>query len=182
MSALIGSLAALFTFLAAREILPRPRFFAVAAGLLVAFQPMFTFISGAVNNDVGINAAAAATVFLMMRMLRRGASPGLLCGLGALLGLLPSSREPATSSIRSPRSPPLGALIRFRDRRAVVSVGLLVVSGLAIQVVWSQLAPSFGHTTFTTPGGGAPTSSSALSTPGLFISYCGRSSCRRCRS
>jgi len=171
MSALIGSLAALFTFLAAREILPRPRIFAVAAGLLVAYQPMFTFISGAVNNDVGINAAAAATVFMLMRMLRRGASPGLLCGLGVLLGLLPVIKGTGYELYPIAAIAAIGALLRFRDRRALVSVGLLVLSGLAVQVVWSQLAPSFGHTTFTTPGGGAPTSASALSTPGLYISY-----------
>jgi predicted membrane protein DUF2142 len=170
-SALLGALGALFTFLAAREILPRPAFFAAAAGLLVAYQPMFTFISGSVNNDVGINAAAAATIFLMMRMLRRGASPGLLCALGALLGLLPIVKGTGYELYPIAAIAAVGALVRFRDRRTVVSVCLLVVSGLAIQVFWSQLAPSFGHTTFTTPGGGAPTSSSALATPGLFLPY-----------
>jgi hypothetical protein len=171
MSALIGALAALFTFLAAREILPRPTFFAVAAGLLVAFQPMYTFISGAVNNDVGINAAAAATVFLLMRMLRRGASPVLLIGLGVLLGLLPIIKGTGYELYPIAAIAALGALLRFRDRRALVSIGLFVLSGLVVQLVWSQLAPSFGHTTFTTPGGGVPTSSSALSTPGLYITY-----------
>ena len=41
-------------------------------GLLVAFQPMFGFISGAINNDNGVNAAAAAIAYLLIRGLRRG--------------------------------------------------------------------------------------------------------------
>jgi hypothetical protein len=170
-SALIGALAALFTFLAAREILPRPRVFAVAAGLLVAYQPMFTFISGAVNNDVGINAAAAATVFLLMRLLRRGAAPWLVGALGVLLGLLPVIKGTGYELYPIAAIAALGALLRFRDRRTVLGIALFVASGLVVQVVWSQVAPSFGHTTFTTPGGGAPTSASALSTPGLYASY-----------
>ena len=33
---------------------------------------MYGFISGAVNNDVGVNAGAAALELLLIRMLRRG--------------------------------------------------------------------------------------------------------------
>jgi hypothetical protein len=171
MSALLGALAAMFTFLAAREILPRPPFFAAAAGLLVAYQPMFTFISGAVNNDVGINAAAAATAFMLMRVLRRGASTALLCGLGALLGALPIIKGTGYELYPIAAIALVGAIVRARDRRTLLNAGLVVLSGLVVQVVWSQLAPSFGHTTFTTPGGGAPTSASALSTPGLYLTY-----------
>ena len=42
------------------------------AALLVAYQPMYGFISGAVNNDVGVNAGAAALELLLIVMLRRG--------------------------------------------------------------------------------------------------------------
>ena len=53
----------------------------MAAGLLVAFHPMFGFISGAVNNDNGINAAAALALYLVIRALRRGLT--LAGGAGA---------------------------------------------------------------------------------------------------
>jgi 4-amino-4-deoxy-L-arabinose transferase-like glycosyltransferase len=172
MSALLGALAAMFTFLAAREVLPRPPFFAAAAGLLVAYQPMFTFISGAVNNDVGINAAAAATVWLLMRVLRRGASLAVLCALGVLLGALPVIKGTGYELYPIAAIALLGVIVRARGARStLVNVGVVIGAGLVVQLVWSQLAPSFGHTTFTTPGGGVPTSSSALSQPGLYLTY-----------
>jgi hypothetical protein len=71
-SALIGALAVLFAFLLVRELAPRRQWLAVLAAELVAFQPMYGFISGAVNNDVGANACAAALEFLAIRIMRRG--------------------------------------------------------------------------------------------------------------
>jgi hypothetical protein len=71
-SALIGALCALFAYLLVRELAPGRPWLAVLAALLVSFQPMFGFISGAVNNDVGVNAGAAALELLLIRMLRRG--------------------------------------------------------------------------------------------------------------
>ena len=71
-SALIGALAVLFAFLLARELAPRRPWLGVLAALLVAYEPMYGFISGIVNNDVGVNAAAAALELLLIRLLRRG--------------------------------------------------------------------------------------------------------------
>jgi hypothetical protein len=88
-SALIGALVVLFTFLLARELAPGRLWLAALAALLVAYEPMYGFISGMVNNDVGVNAAAAALELLLIRMLRRGITIpwGLLTG--ALLIALP---------------------------------------------------------------------------------------------
>jgi Predicted membrane protein (DUF2142) len=88
-SALIGALVVLFTFLLARELAPARPWLAVLAALLVAFEPMYGFVSGLVNNDVGVNAAAAALELLLLRMLRRGITIpwGLLTG--AVLAALP---------------------------------------------------------------------------------------------
>ena len=62
-----------------------PRRAAAAAGLLVAFQPMATFIGASVNNDAAVNATAAGLLWLAVRALRRGLSPGLAAGIGALV-------------------------------------------------------------------------------------------------
>jgi Predicted membrane protein (DUF2142) len=87
-SALIGALTVLFTFLLARELIPGRPWLAVIAALLVAYEPMYGFISGTVNNDSGVNAAAAALALLLVRMLRRGITvpSGALTGV-ILLGL-----------------------------------------------------------------------------------------------
>lgn len=88
-SALIGALTVLFTFLLAREIAPNRPWIAVLAALLVAYEPMYGFISGVVNNDVGVNAGAAALELLLIRMLRRGITIPWGALTGALLIALP---------------------------------------------------------------------------------------------
>ena len=52
------------------------------AALLIAFEPMYGFISGAVNNDVGVNAGAAAfeLALLLIAAPRLQLAPGLIAG------------------------------------------------------------------------------------------------------
>jgi hypothetical protein len=88
-SAAIGALTVLFTFLLARELAPGRPWLAVLAALLVAYEPMYGFISGAVNNDVGVNAGAAALELLLILMLRRGVTLFLGLTTGALVVALP---------------------------------------------------------------------------------------------
>lgn len=88
-SALLGGLTAALVFLLVAELLPRPRWPAVAAGLLVAFQPMFAFMSGMVNNDAGVSAAAALALYLVVRALRHGLTMRLAVGLGVVIIVLP---------------------------------------------------------------------------------------------
>lgn len=89
-SALIGALVVLFTFLLARELAPGRPWLAVLAALLVAYEPMFGFISGAVNNDVGVNAAAAALELLLILLVRRGVTVPLGVLTGVVLIALPN--------------------------------------------------------------------------------------------
>jgi 4-amino-4-deoxy-L-arabinose transferase-like glycosyltransferase len=88
-SALIGALAAVFTFALLRELVPARQWPATLGGLLVGFQPMYGFLSGAVNNDIGVDAAAAAAVWLTVRLARRGFEWPTVAGLGLVLGTLP---------------------------------------------------------------------------------------------
>jgi 4-amino-4-deoxy-L-arabinose transferase-like glycosyltransferase len=92
-TALLGAIAAAATFLLVRELLPRARWAATAAGLLVAFQPMFSFVSGAVNNDAAANAAGAVLLLLLVRALRRGMSVRLAAAIGAALVVLPLAKS-----------------------------------------------------------------------------------------
>ena len=50
---------------------------------------MYAFLSGAVNNDIGVDAAAAAAAWLMVRLARRGLQWPTLAALGLVLGVLP---------------------------------------------------------------------------------------------
>jgi hypothetical protein len=145
-SALLGALVALFTFLLARELAPGRPWLAALAALLVAYQPMYAFISGIVNNDVGVNACAAALELLLIRMLRRGITVpwGLLTG--AVLLALPNIKGTGLSLY------PVAALVfaatlwRRHGRRdvygwAALALGAVVVAELLAHVL-SGLQPA----------------------------------------
>jgi hypothetical protein len=131
-SALIGALTAVFAFLLARELAPARPWLGVLAALLVAYQPMYGFISGAVNNDVGVNAGAAALELLLILMLRRGVTWRLGLLTGALLVALPIVKETAFSLY------PVVALalvaIVYRHHRRVDIRGWAALAGAAIAV------------------------------------------------
>ena len=67
-SAILGGLIAACAVLLVLELAPSRRGLAAAAGVAVAFQPMFAFMSGSVNNDMGVNAAAAVITVLLVRL------------------------------------------------------------------------------------------------------------------
>jgi hypothetical protein len=139
-SALIGALAVLFAFLLVRELAPGRPWLAVLAALLVAYEPMYGFISGAVNNDVGVNAGAAALLFLLFRMARRGVTWrwGLLTG--ALVIALPIVKATALSLYPIAGLAFLVAVWRHHRRRADVlgwlglALGALIVQELQVHL------------------------------------------------
>jgi hypothetical protein len=171
MSGLLSSLAVVFVLLAARELAPRRRLLAVGASLLVALNPMFTFIGASVNNDVGVNAAAAVFLFLIVRAAQRGLTPGLAVALGGTLGVLPVIKGTSYTLWVVAALALLAMLARDRSRKAVVGVAVATVALIAVQLGWSSVAADFGRTTFTTPGGGAPISASLWSTARMSLGY-----------
>ena len=88
LAALLAAVTVAFTFLFVREVLPSQPWAARVGALAVAFQPMFGFMSGAVNNDMGVNAGGAVLIYLLVRALVRGLSTRL-----ALAPLADPARE-----------------------------------------------------------------------------------------
>jgi hypothetical protein len=131
-SALIGALTVVFAYLLARELAPGRPWLGVLAALLVAYEPMYGFISGAVNNDVGVNAGAAALELLLILMLRRGVTWRLGLLTGGLLLALPIVKETAFSLY------PVVALalvaIVYRHHRRTEIRGWAALAGAAIAV------------------------------------------------
>jgi hypothetical protein len=87
LSALMGALTVLLVFLFLRELLPARAWAWSTGALLAAFQPMFGFMSGGVNNDNLLYLAATGVLWSLARAFRRGLDTrgGLL--IGAFLGL-----------------------------------------------------------------------------------------------
>ena len=169
MTAVFGGLTAACAMLLVRELLPSPAWPAVAAGLFVAFEPMFAFVSGVVNNDAGVSAAAALTVYLVVRALRRGLTTRLAVAIGASLVVLPLMKGnglfllPAAAiglggaALRTRRSlrpvgRPLAALVAAALVAAVVAVGFAAALHHSADPTRAGWYAAAGNTYPTLPG------------------------------
>jgi 4-amino-4-deoxy-L-arabinose transferase-like glycosyltransferase len=175
-SALIGALTVVFAYLLARELAPGRPWLAVLAALLVAYQPMYGFISGAVNNDVGVNAGAAALEWLLIRMLRRGVNVrwGLLTG--ALLILLPIVKGTAYALYPVAAIAFVATLWRHHRRDDARGWAALAFAAVAVRELYTHLGsafnPSSGTSAATVEAGSVSGSTSeALAHPLGYLGY-----------
>jgi hypothetical protein len=176
-SALIGALTVLFAYLLTRELAPRRPWLAVLAALLVAFQPMYGFISGAVNNDVGVNATAAAVQLVLILLIRRGFAPRLTILAALLLFALPVVKLTGYSLYPVAAIAVLLALLRHHRRAEVVwAAGLVVATALArvaaSKLVGALSAPSANRSAAPEAGSVvASATSEALAHPLGYLAY-----------
>jgi 4-amino-4-deoxy-L-arabinose transferase-like glycosyltransferase len=155
-SALYGAIVAAMAFLLVMELFPRRRPLAVAAGLMVGFHPMFAFMSGSVNNDMGVNASAAVLLYLTIRAMTRGLTPRMGVAIGAVLVIAPLMKGTAYALYPAVALGLAYALWRQRSRTAVVSAAAVLGVGLLLFLGWTEVSSYFDRSTFTTPGGEAP--------------------------
>lgn len=157
-SALLGGLIAACAVLLVLELAPGRRGLAAAAGVAVAFQPMFAFMSGSYNNDMGVNAVSAVICVLLVRLLRRGFSWPVAIGLGVAVALAPLFK--LTGYAMFPPAVLALALFAWRYRahwrRALTAVGVVVAALVVVTLGWGEISAALDRQTFTTPGGTAP--------------------------
>jgi hypothetical protein len=155
-SALLGALVVLFTYLLARELAPRRPWVGVLAALLVAYEPMYGFISGIVNNDVGVNATAAALELLLIRLLRRGITVPRGALTGIVLVLLPNVKGTGLSLYPVAGFVFLVALWRYHRRADLFGWAALAIAAvLAAELATHVLNPAFAASSAAGAGGGA---------------------------
>ncbi len=87
LSLLMGAGTVLCVYATTRELVPHRPSIAVMAAALVAFNPMFLFISTSVHDDPLANLVAAAILSATARLLTRGPTLRRVVTLGALSGL-----------------------------------------------------------------------------------------------
>jgi hypothetical protein len=175
-SALLGAIVAVCAFALVRELLPGQPVAAAAAGLLVAFHPMFGFISGAINNDSGINAAAALALYLVIRGLRRRLTWRLALALGATLAVVPLMKETGYEIYPAVAVGLLGIAWRSHRRSDAPAWAALAGAFAAVKVGWSLLQPVFYPAVAGHPGGGGGIAAGSVLSlaehmPGRFLVY-----------
>jgi hypothetical protein len=174
-SALLGALAVLFAFLLARELAPERPWLGVLAALLVTYEPMYGFVSGAVNNDVGVNAAAAAVAYLLVRALRHGLTIPWGFATGLLLVATPLIKETGLSLYPVAALALLGALWLRHSRTDLLgwvglAVGVVAMNEISVHVL-STLQPRASSAGFQAIGSNTSAASEALHHIPYFISY-----------
>jgi Predicted membrane protein (DUF2142) len=155
-SALIGALTVVFAYLLARELAPGRPWLGVLAALLVAYEPMYGFISGAVNNDVGVNAGAAALELLLILMLRRGVTWRLGLLTGGLLLALPIVKQTALSLYPVVGLALIAIVYRHHRRAEVRGWAALILAAVAVRALSAALSGVFHPASAAAAGGGSP--------------------------
>jgi 4-amino-4-deoxy-L-arabinose transferase-like glycosyltransferase len=161
LSALMAGLTVGFVFLFLRELLPSTPWAWTVGALAVAFQPVFAFMGGGVNNDNLLYTAAAALTWLVARAFRRGLTPGLgvAIGLAAAAGVM--SKQSMFGILPGAA---LGLLLvtwRMPAERRRGAVLGLVAAGLILivpSVVWYEVSEKVYHRYGATTTGGLTTS------------------------
>jgi 4-amino-4-deoxy-L-arabinose transferase-like glycosyltransferase len=140
LSLAMGAGTVLLVYATAKELLPhRPSLWAAAAAL-VAFNPMFLFISGSVHDDALANLVAAAILIVTARITVRGPTMRRAVGLGGLLGLAILTKltclliTPTVALALLGRSSADGLRVRLRD--ALRFGGIIVLVALLIGGWW----------------------------------------------
>lgn len=135
-STLLLLVVAFCAFATVRELFPARNRLAVAAGLLVVAAPVLSFIGGAVHTDMGVNAADALLIYLVIRAMRRGASPLLLAGIGLTVVVAILTKATAYALVPATILGVAVALARA-GRGALVAAGALAAGlgvGLAVKL------------------------------------------------
>ncbi len=136
LSVLMGLGTVLLAYLLGRELFPAIPALALAAAAFTAFNPMFLFISGVINNDNLSTLLASALLLGIVRLVRRWDSPpplrayvciGVLAGLGMLAKYQIGFMLPLIALVL------LAISLRARDWRPVV-LGGLISGGLTVLI------------------------------------------------
>lgn len=167
-SALLAALTVAFVYGTVRELAPRRPWAAAAAALLAAFQPVFGFIEGSINADVGVNLAGAVLVYLLVRAMRRGLTVPLAIAIPTafILGTLAKATMLGFVPVL------LFALLVLLWRRAGGIREWLAMAGTALVLagIWAAVSPGWKHSFIPVPGGGSGVAGQAPSI-GAKLSY-----------
>jgi 4-amino-4-deoxy-L-arabinose transferase-like glycosyltransferase len=134
-SVVLGAVTVAMTYLLARELFPSRPWLAFVAAAFTAFNPMFLFISGSVNNDNLSNALASILLVLIVRLLKKVSAPsyrelvliGLIAGAGMLAKFNIGFLLPIIALAL--------AILAYRQRNwRIFVVGSLITGGLTVLI------------------------------------------------
>jgi 4-amino-4-deoxy-L-arabinose transferase-like glycosyltransferase len=174
-SALLAAVTVAATFLFVRELLPGRSWAWTVGALAVAFQPMFGFMSGGVNNDNLLYGLGAILAYLVARTMRRGLTPGLAAALAlvSLAGML--TKTSFAGLLGGAAFGVVVAITRMPTparRRAAVVAGVAAVAFVVPLAGWLVANQEvFGRAASTTTGGFVSSATTDATTLRGHLSY-----------
>jgi len=133
MTILIGAATVWVTYRLGREVFPDRPALALGAAALVAFNPQFLYLSGAVTNDVPAALCGAAVLWASVRLLRNGPSLRADLTLGILYGLALLTKFHLLALIAVIELAYVLAVRRTRNWRALLRANLIIL-GMALVI------------------------------------------------
>jgi 4-amino-4-deoxy-L-arabinose transferase-like glycosyltransferase len=164
LSALMGAVTVLLVYMFLVELLPGRRWAWSAGALVVAFQPLFGFVSGGVNNDNLLFLTATGLLWGLARSFRRGLTPanGTLIGgfLGAgivtkltMLGFVPAAALGVLIALRRAWPAARGPAVRGACWALALGAAPFALDVLLNYLVWNRGAiPGGVGSVSTAPG------------------------------
>jgi 4-amino-4-deoxy-L-arabinose transferase-like glycosyltransferase len=135
-SVLLGLGVVYLTYRLGRAIWPGRPALALAGAALVAFNPQFLYLSGAVGNDVAAALAAMAVLLASVHLASAGYSVSRAAGMGVLFGLALLTKFNLVVLLAIMELALLFTAIRSRDWRPVVHGNLVLLPIAALISGW----------------------------------------------
>ena len=135
-SVLLGACTILVTYLIGREIWSKRPWLALAGAALLAFTPMFLFISASVSNDNLITLLCSLACWLILRLIQLPPTPLRFLLLGAVIGLAALSKISGIALLA-----PAGLLLAWlawqhRDFKLLLWGGVCVLGAALMVAAW----------------------------------------------
>ena len=135
-SILLGLGVVTLTYRVGRVVWPHRPALALGGAALVAFNPQFLYLSGAVGNDVAAALASTAVLLASLHLLSTGYSPRRAATLGALLGLALLTKFNLVGLLAMIELALLVVAVRSRDWRPFVQGNLVMLPVAAAISGW----------------------------------------------
>ena len=136
MTVLIGAGVVCLTYCIGRGIFPGQPALAAGAAALIAFNPQFIYLSGAINNDIAAALAGTAVLWACVRLVRRGPSWRADVVMGVLYGLALLTKFNLLALLALIELAYVLAVWHTRDLRAFLRGNLIVLGLTALIAGW----------------------------------------------
>jgi hypothetical protein len=136
MTVLIGAGVVYMTYLIGREVVPDKPGVAIGAAAVIAFNPQFIYLSGAINNDIMAALCGGAVLWACVRLVRGGPNLKTDITLGILYGLALLTKFNLVALLGLIGLAYLLLLWRTREWRATLRGGVIVLAIAAAIAGW----------------------------------------------